>query len=84
MPMLQLLLIPWLLRISLIYMPVPSGLGIYIRQIHRGHGIIININMHFKIGHGREERHRKESYVVFIPKKYSHFALALWEKIIRK
>ena len=80
MPMLQLLLIPWLLRISLIYMPVPSGLGIYIRQIHRGHSIIIKINMHFKIGHGREERHRKESYVVFIPKKYSHFALALWEK----
>ena len=37
-------------------------------------------NMHLKIGHVREERHRKESYVVFIPKKYSHFALALWEK----
>ena len=36
--------------------------------------------MHLKIGHVREERHRKESYVVFIPKKYSHFALALWEK----
>ena len=37
-------------------------------------------NMHLKIGHGREERHRKESYVAFIPKKYSHFALVLWEK----
>ena len=39
-------------------------------------------NMHLKIGHGREERHRKESYVVMflIPKKYSHFALALWKK----
>ena len=36
--------------------------------------------MHLKIGHEREERHRKESYVVFISKKYSHFALALWEK----
>ena len=34
-------------------------------------------NMRLKIGHGCEERHRKESYVVFIPKKYSHFALAL-------
>ena len=33
--------------------------------------------MHLKIGHGHEKRHRKESYVVFIPKKYSHF-----EKII--
>ena len=30
--------------------------------------------MHLEIGHGHEERHRKESYVVFIPKKYSHFA----------
>ena len=30
--------------------------------------------MHFKIGHGHEERHRKESYVLFTPKKYSHFA----------
>ena len=29
--------------------------------------------MHFnKIGRGCEERHRKESYVVFISKKYSH------------
>ena len=37
-------------------------------------------NMHLKIRYGREERHRKESYVVFIPKKYSHFALALWRK----
>ena len=26
-------------------------------------------NMHLKIGHGREERHRKENYIVFIPKK---------------
>ena len=41
-------------------------------------------NMHLKIGHGREERNRKESYVVFIPKKYSHFALALWKIIIRR
>ena len=31
-----------------------------------------------KIGHGHEERHKKENCVVFIPKKYSHFALALW------
>ena len=30
--------------------------------------------MCLKIGHGREERYRKESYVVFILKKYSHFA----------
>ena len=35
--------------------------------------------MHLKIGHGHEERHRKESYVVFIPKKYSNVALALWK-----
>ena len=34
-------------------------------------------NIHLKIG---EERHRKESYVVFIPKKFSHFAPALWKK----
>ena len=32
-------------------------------------------NTHLKVGHGHEERHRKKSYVVFIPKKYSHFAL---------
>ena len=36
-------------------------------------------NMHLKIGHGCEERHRKESYVVFYPQKYSHFALVLWK-----
>ena len=33
--------------------------------------------MHLKIGNGHEERHRKESYVVFIPKKLSYFALAV-------
>ena len=26
-------------------------------------------NMHLKIGHGHEERHRKENYVVLIPQK---------------
>ena len=36
--------------------------------------------MHLKIGHGHEGRHRKESYVVFIPKKYSHFALTRGKK----
>ena len=40
--------------------------------------------MHLKINHAHEERHRKESYIVFIPKKYSYFALALWEKINKK
>ena len=36
--------------------------------------------MNLKIGHGCEERHRKESYVVLSPKStYAHFALALQE-----
>ena len=30
--------------------------------------VIIVIIMHLKIGHGHEERHRKESYVVLSPK----------------
>ena len=41
-------------------------------------------NMRLKIGHGREEgheeRHNRERYVVFIPIKYSHFALEADEK----
>ena len=41
---------------------------------------MLTLQYAFKIGHGHEERHRKESYVVFIPKKYSHFALAQLEK----
>ena len=40
----------------------------------------MGVIMHLKIGHGHEERHRKESYVVLSPKKYPRFALALWEK----
>ena len=44
-------------------------------------GCYLIYNMHLKIGHGHEEKHKKESYVVFIPKKYSHFALALAVKV---
>ena len=31
--------------------------------------------MHLQIGHGHEERHRKESYIVYIPQKYSYFVI---------
>ena len=36
-----------------------------------------------KIGHGHEERLNMKGYIVFIPKKYSEFALGQWKKIIR-
>ena len=32
-------------------------------------------NMHLKMGHGREEKPRKECYVVFILKKYPHLGV---------
>ena len=37
----NILVITWALGIFLIYMPAPSGLGIYIRQIPLAHGITI-------------------------------------------
>ena len=37
----NILVITWALGIFLIYMPAPSGLGIYIRQIPRAHVITI-------------------------------------------
>ena len=39
-------------------------------------------NMHLEIGHGCVERHRKESYAVFIPKKVLTFCSSPVEKII--
>ena len=35
--------------------------------------------MHLKVGHGHEERIDMKGYVVFIPKKYSEFAVGLWK-----
>ena len=37
-------------------------------------------HMHLKVGHGHEERHRKESYVVCFSNKCLHFALVQWKK----
>ena len=39
--------------------------------------------LHLKIGHGREERHRKESHVIFIPKKVLTFCSSPVKKLTR-